>query len=93
MTDSILHLVQQSPTASSALKDCLAAAGPSDSIVLMHAAVYAAMEKPSAHTSYALQADLEERGLLGRTHAAINIIDYNGLVELCDQHRHNLRWF
>ncbi|MBB3046555.1 sulfur relay protein TusB/DsrH [Litorivivens lipolytica] len=93
MTDAILHLVQQSPTASSALRDCLAVAGPADSIVLMHDGVYAAMEKPSAHTCYALQSDLEERGLQGRTDPAVTLIDYSGLVELCDQHRHNLSWF
>lgn len=75
------------------MKDCLAVADPADSIVLMHDAVYAALEKPSAHTCYALQTDLEERGLLGRTDSAITIIDYSGLVELCDQHHHNLSWF
>ena len=93
MNDSVLHLVQQSPTASSALRDCLASCQAADPIVLMHDAVYAALKKPAENEMYALRPDLEERGLLERVDPAIKLIDYPELVALCDRHRHNLSWF
>jgi sulfur relay protein TusB/DsrH len=93
MDNATLHLVQQSASASSALRDCLASCQPADPIVLMHDAVYAALSKPADNEFYALRPDLEERGLLDRIDKAIHVIDYPDLVALSDRYRHNLSWF
>ncbi len=95
MSKNILHLIQQSPTASSAVDDFLAVYRSGDAIVLMHDAVYAILSPnlPSTATVYAINSDLAERCLLERLPAKVNTIDYSALVELCTQFPHSMSWF
>ncbi|WP_372747692.1 sulfurtransferase complex subunit TusB [Litorivivens sp.] len=94
MEDAIVHLVQTSPSASSAYRDCLRVCHANDHIVLMHDAVYAGQGPSGAAMNlYALRDEVAERGLIERMHASVKLIDYSELVELCAQHRHTQSWF
>ena len=102
--NSLLHTVNKSPFASTALADCLARAHHGAAILLIEDAVYAALAKGSfaltlaaaqkQFSIYALGPDLAARGLDPATLlAGITIVDYEGFVDLAAAHSAALSWF
>lgn len=102
---STLHLVSTSPTAGTALADCLRGATPGDTLLLLQDGVYAAvahapmpallLREAAANGIglYALLPDVDARGLAGRLHPGFRLVDDNGFVELTERHPRTVSWF
>lgn len=96
----MLYLINKSPLMFGNLRSVLRIAPAGSPILLYEDGVYAALEgavsEPlvrqalESHPIYALQADLEARGLR-RLIDGIQVIDYVGFVKLVEQH-HVVPW-
>jgi len=96
----MLFTVNKSPLMFGNLESVLRIAPESEPILLYEDGVYAAAagaaseelvkQAMAQHPVYALQADLEARGLTSLV-AGIQAIDYTGFVELVEQH-HVVPW-
>ena len=96
----MLYMVNKSPLMFGNLKSVLRLAPGGEPILLYEDGVYAAAQGTasenlirqalSQHPVYALQADLEARGLASLVDG-IQVIDYEGFVELVEQH-HVVPW-
>ncbi|GLT16352.1 sulfurtransferase TusB [Vibrio zhanjiangensis] len=70
----------------------------SDAVILIQDAVYAANPQHNLYSAlnsfniFALQSDLEARGVINQVSSAVNIIDYDGFVTLTAKHRNSLTW-
>lgn len=86
---SVLHLVNKA----AAFEDCLALMAPGDALLLIEDGVYAA-RRPAAlpDACYALDSDLEARGLLGRIDSRFQAISYDGFVGLVEKHQPIVTW-
>ncbi len=96
----LLHLVNQSPFATSALSCCLAVIGDGDSLLLFEDGVYGALtdcEDFKALTTsisiYALLEDVKARGLAKNLSDSVRLVDYGGFVELTEKHQAVTSWF
>jgi tRNA 2-thiouridine synthesizing protein B len=91
----MLYMVNKSPLMFGNLKSALRIAPAGEPILLYEDGVYAAVAGAASegtirqalerHPVYALKADLEARGLTGLVDD-IQVIDYDGFVELVEQH-------
>lgn len=91
----MLYMVNQSPTSADSLQSTLRLAPTGAPILLYEDGVYAAMPgaKSTAlvmaaladHPIYALEADLQARGI-AQIVQGIQVIGYDGFVELIEQH-------
>lgn len=98
---SRLHTVNKSPHAAPALADCLRAASPGDSVLLIEDGVYAAISssetaalcRQHALRLYALQADVEARGLSHCLAEDVELVDDAGFVRLCCAARDLCSWY
>ena len=91
----MLYAVNKSPLTTTNLETCLAIAPDGEPIVLYEDGVYGAMEGGrlsrrirealKQHPIYALEADLEARGIQ-RIVEGVQVIDYDGLVGLVEEH-------
>jgi tRNA 2-thiouridine synthesizing protein B len=91
----MLYTVNKSPLGTNSLSSVLRIAPEGAPILLYEDGVYAAtanaastemvQEGLAKHPVYALEADLEARGL-GRLIDGIQVIDYDGFVELVEEH-------
>jgi tRNA 2-thiouridine synthesizing protein B len=96
----MLYTVNKSPLMFGNLKSVLGIAPEGDPILLYEDGVYAAVAGAASegltkqalkqHPVYALQADIEARGLT-RLVDGTEIIDYDGFVELVEHH-HVVPW-
>ncbi|MBE9507344.1 MAG: sulfurtransferase complex subunit TusB [Chloroflexi bacterium] len=96
----MLYMVNKSPLMFGNLKSVLGIAPAGEPILLYEDGAYAAATGTASedmikqaleqHPVYALQADLEARGLT-RPVDGIQVIDYDGFVELVEQH-HVVPW-
>jgi tRNA 2-thiouridine synthesizing protein B len=96
----MLYTINKSPTMFGNLKSALRVAPEGEPILLYEDGVYAAAAGAASeelarqalayHPVYALQADLEARGLTSPVEG-IRVIDYDGFVELVEQH-HVVPW-
>ena len=96
----MLYTVNKSPLMFGNLKSVLGIASADDPILLYEDGVYAAARGAASeelvrqaledHPVYALDADLEARGLVALIDG-IQVIDYDGFVELVEQH-HVVPW-
>jgi tRNA 2-thiouridine synthesizing protein B len=92
----MLHIVNQSPTHTDALASCLRLAQDGHALLLIEDGVYAATARgPAADTMraacarlqvFALQSDLDARGMGGARLEGITAIDYGGFVDLVAEH-------
>ena len=96
----ILHTINKSYLSDSCLSDCLAMCTQQASVLFIEDGVYAAtnaateMLKPYSHIQfYALQADINARGLNDKLNPAITIIDDHGFVKLCVTHATVQAWY
>ncbi len=91
----MLYTINKSPLMFGNLKSVLRIAPSNDPILLYEDGVYAAAGGAASaalvkqaleqHPVYALQADLEARGLVSLIDG-IQVVDYDGFVELVEQH-------
>ena len=91
----MLYTVNKSPPSTSSLASVLRVAPESAPILLYEDGVYAAIpaaksaqivqDALASHPIYALDADLEARGI-GKILKGIQVIGYDGFVELMEQH-------
>ena len=100
---SILHLVNKSPYDRNSLDSCLRLALPGSAVLLIEDGVYAARKPSSAadklqqalekHPLYALQADLEARGIAAESLIdGIQLVDYDGFVKLTTEYDKTQSW-
>ena len=100
---SILHIVNKSPYDRNSLDSCLRLAVAGSAILLIEDGVYAARKPSSAadklqqaldnHPLYALQADLQARGLAAESLVdGIELIDYGGFVKLTTEYDKTQSW-
>jgi len=93
----MLNIVNKSPFASNSLDSCLSTSAPGSSVLLIEDGVYAALsgriaETQSDFTYYALESDLQARGLEGRVPDGVEVIDYSGFVDLVADHDRVQSW-
>jgi tRNA 2-thiouridine synthesizing protein B len=98
----MLHIVNKSPFQTSTLATCLRMAQPGQALLLIEDAVYAATTGSAAQASmadacsklkvYALQPDMDARGVTGKLLDGITLVDYSGFVDLTAQHSTSHSW-
>ncbi|HET7526228.1 MAG TPA: sulfurtransferase complex subunit TusB [Burkholderiaceae bacterium] len=98
----MLHIVNKSHTQTSALQSCLRLAQPGSALLLIEDGIYAATRggAESAQLAdamktlkvYALQPDVEARGMAGRLADGVVAVDYEGFVDLVAEHPNNQSW-
>ncbi len=98
----MLHTVNKSPFASNALEACLRHAQQGSAVLLIEDGVYAAtagttvsqrlLDALATVSVYALQPDIEARGLQHRLMNGITLVDYGGFVDLAVAHRTVQSW-
>ena len=99
----MLHILRHSPHSESRFASCLRAINASQSLLLIEDAVYGllpgtttrnALEYlPSSVNLYAMEADLQARGLaLDDLSSRIRVINYPMMVALCAEHAKVVSW-
>jgi tRNA 2-thiouridine synthesizing protein B len=98
----MLHIVNKSHLQTSALRSCLRLAKPGHALLLTEDAVYAATAAGVGSSGladalaqlkvYALQPDLEARGMAGKLAPGVRSVDYAGFVDLVAEHPNNQSW-
>ncbi len=98
----MLHIINKSPLENSALNSCLEVATAGATILLIEDAVYAAttghpasrqLEVASSRFKFfALQADLDARGMGDRLQPSVGSVDYGGFVDLVTGNRNCQSW-
>ncbi|QEP42016.1 sulfurtransferase complex subunit TusB [Ectothiorhodospiraceae bacterium BW-2] len=88
----MLHIVNKSPFQTNALEGCLSCAEDGGAVLLYEDGVYAALANSavaekmkqalSRLTIYALEGDLQARGIADKVLEGIQLTDYAGFVEL-----------
>ena len=98
----MLHIVVKSHTQTSSLQSCLRLAQDGHALLLIEDAVYAA-SCAACETSglaealprlkiYALQPDVQARGIAGKLVEGVTTIDYAGFVGLVAEHSTSQTW-
>jgi tRNA 2-thiouridine synthesizing protein B len=98
----MLHIVNKSHTQTNALQSCLRLAKPGQTLLLIEDAVYAATAAGADSAGladalatlkvYALQPDVDARGMAGKVVDGVKAIDYAGFVDLIAEHPVNQSW-
>jgi tRNA 2-thiouridine synthesizing protein B len=98
----MLHIVNKSHTQTSALASCLRLAKAGQALLLTEDAVYAATQAGAASSGiagavkqlkvYALQPDVDARGMAGKLVDGVTAVDYAGFVDLVAEHPNNQSW-
>ena len=98
----MLHIVNKSHTQTSSLASCLRMALPGSALLLTEDAIYAATAAAAAGSGiaaatarmkvYALQPDVQARGMAGKLADGVTAVDYAGFVDLVAEHPNNQSW-
>jgi tRNA 2-thiouridine synthesizing protein B len=98
----MLHIVNKSHTQTNALASCLRLAKPGHALLLIEDAVYAVTTAGAASAGmadamarlkvYALQPDVDARGMAGKLVDGVKAVDYAGFVDLVAEHPNNQSW-
>lgn len=98
----MLHTVNKSPTERNALESCLAHVKKGSAILLIEDGVYAAVKGTASAKQldtvmktvpvYALQPDIEARGMSSRVLDGVKLVDYGGFVDLVAEHPSVQAW-
>ena len=98
----MLHIVNKSPFQTSSLDSCLRMARPGSALLLIEDGVYAAttgsavqdrISAACAHLKiYALQPDMDARGVTAKVLDGVTLIDYAGFVDLAVEHHTSQSW-
>jgi tRNA 2-thiouridine synthesizing protein B len=99
---TLLHIVNKSHTERNALASCLRLAKDGQALLLTEDGIYAATAANAAASGvtaaagrlkvYALQPDVEARGMAGKLAAGVTPVDYNGFVDLVVEHSTSQSW-
>ncbi|EJG0913220.1 sulfurtransferase complex subunit TusB [Vibrio parahaemolyticus] len=89
----MLHIIKTV----SALEDAFALYSEQDAVLLIEDAVYAANPQQAfSHvkhaTVFALESDIQARGMANRISPSVTVVDYVGFVELTAKHDKSLTW-
>ncbi|NNK65370.1 MAG: sulfurtransferase complex subunit TusB [Rhodobacteraceae bacterium] len=97
-----LHTVNKSPFETGALLSCLNHCKPGDAVVLIEDGVYGALDASTvaepvrvAATDaaiFALDGDVKARGIAGRMMGEVEIVDYEGFVDLVVNYDRTQAW-
>ncbi|ERS89997.1 sulfurtransferase complex subunit TusB [Halomonas sp. PBN3] len=94
----LLHILNRAPD-TPACRQALSAMGPADRLLLIEDGVFGALAAQRAVFAgvegrlYALQEDLEARGLLGRHADGIQVVDVEGFVALTETCERAVSWY
>lgn len=98
----MLHIVNKSPAQTTALASCLRLAQDGQALLLIEDGVYAATQASAASSGlaaamarlkvYALQPDVDARGMAGKLVDGVTAVDYAGFVALVAEHPNNQSW-
>lgn len=98
----MLHIVNKSHSQTSSLQSCLRLARPGHALLLIEDAIYAATQGGAASSGladaarqlkvYALQPDIDARGMAGKLIEGVTAVDYAGFVDLVAAHPNNQSW-
>lgn len=98
----MLHIVNKSPSQTRTLDSCLRLAQDGHALLLIEDGVYAATTRSPAAASvrdamkrlkvYALQPDLEARGVHTAVLDGVTPVDYGGFVDLVAEHSASQAW-
>lgn len=98
----MLHIVNKSPSQTRTLDSCLRLAQAGHALLLIEDGVYAATTRSPAAAAvrealehlkvYALQPDLEARGMHGAVLDGVTLVDYAGFVDLVAEHATSQSW-
>ena len=98
----MLHIINKSPFQTSSLDSCLDTALPGSAILFIEDGVYAATQGSAVAERmkgacskvkvYALQPDLDARGLTAKALDGVELIDYGGFVDLAVQYSTSHTW-
>jgi tRNA 2-thiouridine synthesizing protein B len=98
----MLHIVNKSPAQTRSLESCLRLAKDGQALLLIEDGVYAATTGLAASCGlaqaakrlkvFALQPDLEARGVAGKLIEGVATVDYGGFVDLVTEHTASQSW-
>ncbi len=98
----MLHIVNKSPFQTSTLESCLRMAQPGSAVLLIEDGIYGAtagsgtearVRQASASVKfYALQPDMDARGMTPKLIEGITLVDYAGFVDLVAQYKTSHSW-
>ncbi len=98
----MLHIVNKSPLQTHTLETCLRMAQPGHALLLIEDGIYAATVGSATEERlraccatlkvYALQPDVDARGVTGRLIDGISLVDYGGFVDLTAQYSTSHSW-
>jgi len=98
----MLHIVNKSPYERNALESCLRFSSDGSAVLLIEDGVYAAtrgnVAEPKIREAmgrlkvYALQPDLEARGMQDAMIEGVKLVDYGGFVDLVAEHKAAQSW-
>ena len=94
-----LHIINKSSGHSALYTDCYNTLLPGDAILLIESAVYSACGQQACDILkhqvplYALNIDIQARGLAQRIHSQVTSIDDDTFVSLTCQYKKSISWF
>ena len=98
----MLHIINKSPFQTSTLDSCLRMAQPGNALLLIEDGVYAATAGSAAESRmrqacttlkvYALQPDMDARGVTGKLIEGVKLVDYGGFVDLAVEYNTSHSW-
>lgn len=98
----MLHVVNKSPFERSSFESCLKHARPGSAVILIEDGIYGALKgtafSPRLQQAmqnvkvYALQQDVEMRGMQGRVLDGVTLVDYAGFVDLVTEYPRVQSW-
>ncbi len=99
---SLLHTINKSPFDRNSFDSCVAHVRKGSSILLIEDGVYAATQGTAAAKKleslmkdvkvYALQPDVNTRGMQSKMLDGVNLVDYGGFVDLVTRHTAVQAW-
>lgn len=98
----MLHIIQKSDFDSQSLNSCLNALSPQDALLLIENGIFSALSDTTSANAlsnlakdqkvFVLAPHAAERGVLERLMADIQLVNFEGFVDLVVQHDLVLRW-
>lgn len=98
----MLHIVNKSPFQTRTLESCLRMAQPGHAVLLIEDGVYAATAGSQIEASvrdagakvklYALQPDMDARGVTAKALDGVTLVDYAGFVDLVAEYPATHSW-
>lgn len=98
----MLHIINKSPFDASSLDTCLRMAQPGHALLLIEDGIYAAAKGSAVESRvaeactklsvFALQPDMDARGMTVKLIDGVTLTDYAGFVDLVEKHHTSHSW-